>query len=190
MYRWFKSPDLNPICFASPDERVKFSARQNAVFRAVEAGDRLDHIVSKEDVIICPMLSPRLFRSPSLRPAGRKSLGQWHPRLADDGLSCLWESKSKPPPHLDAEANFGEGISVSPLYFRSAFLPFPPWLLSCRTRMRVSRSKHLQTFISSEMKESLYFATQCKTIPTQDQVFRNVRAYDVSRGDKIFFDPP
>ena len=50
---------LEPNICSSPDERVRFSARQNAVLRAVEAVDRLHHLVSKDDAIICPMLSPR-----------------------------------------------------------------------------------------------------------------------------------
>ena len=94
--RSFKSPDLKvslvqvfrlePNICSSPDERVRFSARQNAVLRAVKVEDRLDHIVSKYDAIICPMLSPRMLRSRSLRPAGLRSPGLKHPRLADDGL--------------------------------------------------------------------------------------------------------
>jgi len=54
--------------------------------------------------------------------------------------------------------------SAVPPFSRSALPPFRPSAVLPFLPFR-------QTFISPEMKESLYFATQCKTIPTQDQVF-------------------
>jgi len=82
----------------------------------------------------------------------------------DTDLTSLWKSRSKPQPPLDAEAHFGEGISVRPIYFRSALPPFR------------------QTFISPEMKETLYFATQTKKpLPHPGPGFRNFLELMLSR---------
>ncbi len=34
IFCWFKSPDLNPICCLSPDERGEFPATQSAALQA------------------------------------------------------------------------------------------------------------------------------------------------------------